>query len=202
MFTVRNFSTGNVATFFNYGALSLNGFVVAVYLQQSAGLSATLAGLASLPTTVLLIALSSRVGALSGRIGPRFFMTVGPLTMAGGALLLLTVSTDFSYWWQVLPSMILMGLGLALMVAPLTSTILGAIEPARSGIASAVNNAVSRVAGLVAIALLASIVGGALDLDGFHRAAIATAVFLVVGGVVSFLGIRNPDRSRADATDS
>lgn len=202
MFTVRNFSTGNVATFFIYGALSLNGFVVAVYLQQSAGLSATLAGLASLPTTVLLIALSSRVGALSGRIGPRFFMTVGPLTMAGGALLLLTVSTDFSYWWQVLPSMILMGLGLALMVAPLTSTILGAIEPARSGIASAVNNAMSRVAGLVAIALLASIVGGALDLDGFHRAAIATAVFLVVGGVVSFFGIRNPDRSRADATGS
>ncbi|MGZ0711993.1 MFS transporter (plasmid) [Coraliomargarita sp. W4R53] len=192
LFKARNFSTGNIATFFIYGALSLNGFVVAVYLQQSAGLSATLAGLASLPSTILLILLSSRIGAIAGRIGPRLFMTLGPLTMGAGALLLLTVSLNFSYWWQVLPSMILTGFGLALMVAPLTATILGAIEPERSGIASAVNNAVSRVAGLVTIALLATIVGGALDLDGFHRAAIVTAIFMTAGGVVAFFGIRNP----------
>ncbi|WP_396667438.1 MFS transporter [Microbacterium sp. R86528] len=191
LFTVRNFWTGNVATFFIYGALALNGFVVAVYLQQSAGLSATLAGLASLPSTVLLIVLSSRVGAVAARIGPRLFMTIGPLLMGAGALLLLTVSLDFSYWWQVLPSMVLSGFGLALMVAPLTTTILGSIDTERSGIASAVNNAVSRVAGLVTIALLATIVGGALDLEGFHRAAIATAVFMFAGGVVSFFGIRN-----------
>ena len=98
---------------FIYGALSLNGFVVAVYLQQGAGLPATLAGLASLPTTSCMILLSSRVGALSGRFGPRLFMTVGPLVMAAGALLLLTVRDDFNYWTQVLPGMIVFGLGIS-----------------------------------------------------------------------------------------
>lgn len=201
LFRVRNFWTGNVATAFIYGALALSGMVVVVYLQEGAGLSATLAGLASLPTTVLLILFSSRVGALSGRFGPRFFMTVGPITMGIGALLLLTVSTDFSYWWQVLPSMIVMGAGLALTVAPLTSAILGAIGPERSGIASAVNNAVARVAGLIAIALVATIVGGTLDLDGFHRAAIVTAALMIAGGIASFLGIRNPARDAAHDAD-
>ena len=195
LFRVRNFSTGNVATTFIYGALALNGFVVVVYLQQGAGLSATLAGLASLPVTILLILLSSRVGALSGKWGPRLFMTIGPITMGAGALLLLTVTEAFDYWWQVLPSMILMGLGLALTVSPLTSAILGAIDTERSGIASAVNNAVARVAGLVTIAALAAIVGGELDLEGFHRAAIVTAVMMIVGGLVSWAGIRNRDVS-------
>ena len=195
LFRVRNFWTGNVATAFVYGALSLNGFVVGVYLQQGAGLSATLAGLASLPGTVLLILLSSRVGALAGRFGPRIFMTVGPLVMAAGALLLLTVREDFSYWTQVLPGILVFGLGISLTVAPLTSAILGSIDTARSGIASAVNNAVSRVAGLIVIALLATIVGGSLDLDGFHRAAIVTAALMAVGGLVSFAGIRNPPRT-------
>lgn len=194
LFRVRNFWTGNIATAFIYGALSLNGFVVSVYLQQGAGLSATLAGLASIPMTLMLVLLSSRMGALAGRWGPRLFMTVGPLVMAAGSLLLLTVSTDFDYWWQVLPGMIVFGLGLAITVSPLTAAILGAIEPERSGIASAVNNAVSRVAGLIVIALLAAIVGGSLDLEGFHRAAIAAALLMAAGGVVSLLGIRNPAR--------
>lgn len=195
MFRVRNFWSGNVATAFIYGALSLNGFVVVVYLQQSAGLSATLAGLASLPATLILIALSSRIGALAGKWGPRLFMTVGPILMGIGALLLLSVDEDFSYWWQVLPSVLLSGLGLAITVSPLTSAILGSIGPERSGIASAVNNAVSRVAGLLTIAMLALIIGGELDLDGFHRAAVVTAGLLVAGGLISFVGIRNPQRA-------
>ncbi|GAA5092013.1 MFS transporter [Microbacterium yannicii] len=197
LFRVRNFWTGNVATAFIYGALALNGLVVVVYLQEGAALKATFAGLASLPMTILMILFSSRVGALSGRWGPRFFMTVGPITMGIGALLLLTTSEEFSYWWQILPSMIVMGAGLALTVAPLTSAILGAIEPERSGIASAVNNAVARVAGLIAVALLATIVGGSLDLEGFHRAALVTATLMIAGGVTSFLGIRNPARTPA-----
>ena len=192
IFTVRNFWTGNLSTFFVYAALSLNGFVVGVYLQQGAGLSATLAGLASLPATVLLIALSSPVGALSARVGPRLFMTVGPLLMAGGSALLLTVREDFDYWTQVLPALLVFGVGLAATVSPLTSTILGAIGGGRSGIASATNNAVARIAGLVVIAVLAVIVGGTLDLDGFHRAAVATAALLAIGGVVAYAGIRNP----------
>ncbi|MGW9627449.1 MFS transporter [Microbacterium sp. NPDC055521] len=198
MFTVRNFGWGNVSTLFVYAALSLNGFVIGVYLQQGPGLSATAAGLASLPVTVLMILLSSRAGAWAGRLGPRLFMTVGPLLMAVGSLLLLTVARDFDYWWQVLPSMIVLGLGLALTVAPLTSAILGAIDERRSGIASAVNNAVSRVAGLLVVAMLSTIVGGALDLDGFHSAVIVTAVLFAAGGVVSWIGIRRNSAEPAD----
>jgi EmrB/QacA subfamily drug resistance transporter len=191
LFRVRNFWTGNVATAFIYGALSLNGFAVGVYLQQGAGLRATLAGLAFLPSTIIMILFSSRVGALSGRYGPRLFMTIGPLIMGAGSLLLLTVSKDFNYAWQVLPYVLVFGIGLTLTVSPLTSAILGSIESERSGIASAVNNAVSRVAGLLVIAMLAAIIGGKLDLAGLHRGAIVTATMLLVGGLVSFAGIRN-----------
>ncbi|MEV8339359.1 MFS transporter [Leucobacter sp. NPDC077196] len=196
LFRVRNFWTGNLATLFIYAALSLNGFVIGVYLQNPNGpaLTATLAGLASLPITILMVLLSSKIGALAGKYGPRLFMTVGPLLLGAGALLLLLVGDPFSYWWQVLPSMVVMGLGLSIMVAPLTAAILGAIGPERSGIASAVNNAISRVAGLIVIALLATIVGGQLDLRGFHSAAIVTGVLFFAGAIVSFLGIRNPPR--------
>ncbi len=197
LFRSRNFWAGNLATVFVYAALSLNGFVLSVYLQQGAGLPATLAGLASLPSTILMIALSSRMGALSGRFGPRLFMTIGPLVMAVGALLLLTVRTDFDYWTQVLPGVVVFGLGVTATVSPLTAAVLGAIDSERSGIASAVNNAVSRVAGLLAIAAVSAVVGGSLDLDGFHRAAIFVAVLMVFGATASFLGIRN-QLSRAD----
>lgn len=191
LFRARNFWSGNLATAFIYGALALNGFVLGVYLQEGAGLPATLAGLATLPTTIFMIVLSSRVGTLAGKWGPRMFMTVGPILMGVGSLLLLTVTADFSYWTQVLPSVLIFSLGLTITVAPLTSTILGAIEPERSGIASAINNAIARVAGLVVIAMLAGILGGALDLEGFHRAAIVTAALMVTGGLISFFGIRN-----------
>lgn len=192
LFRARNFAWGNLATLFVYAALSLNGFVIGVYLQEGAGLSATAAGMASLPITILMILLSAQAGAWAGRLGPRLFMTAGPLTMAAGALLLLTVSDDFSYWWQVLPAMIVLGIGLSLTVAPLTSAVLGAIDEGRSGIASAVNNAISRVAGLIVVALLSTIVGGALDLDGFRSAAVVTAALMAAGGVVSWIGIRRP----------
>lgn len=191
LFRVRNFWTGNLATFFVYGALSLNGFVVGIYLQQGARLPATLAGLASLPGTLIMIVLSSRMGALAGRWGPRLFMTVGPIMMAVGALLLLLVAPAFDYWTQVLPGILVFGLGITITVSPLTSAILGAIESSRSGIASAVNNAIARVAGLLAIAFIGVLVGSTLDLDAFRRGMVLTAVMLVVGGVVSFLGIRN-----------
>jgi EmrB/QacA subfamily drug resistance transporter len=194
LFRARNFWTGNVATAFVYGALALNGFVLVVYLQRDDGpdLPATLAGLASLPITIIMVLFSSRIGALSGRFGPRLFMTVGPILMGFGALLLLSVSPEFDYWWQVLPSVLVFGAGLTVTVSPLTSAILGAIETERSGIASAVNNAVSRVAGLIVIAMLAVIVAGdSVDLEGFHRAAIVTAAMMIAGGLVSFAGIRN-----------
>ncbi len=196
LFRVRNFSMGNIATFLIYGALGLGFFSLAVFLQQVAGYTATEAGFAMIPTSLLLIGLSSLFGRLSGRIGPRLFMTVGPLLAAAGFLLMLRIGQDADYLTQVLPAIVVFGLGMAITVAPLTAAILGAIAPARSGIASAVNNAVSRVAGLVFVAFASVIAGSAvLDLAGFHRVAIVTAVFFAAGGVVSFAGIRNPKRS-------
>jgi len=192
LFRVRNFWTGNIATALIYGALALNGFALGVYLQQGAGLKATLAGLASIPVTFIMILFSSRVGGLSGKYGPRLFMTIGPIIAGIGALLMLLINDPFNYWWQVLPGILVFGFGLTLTVSPLTSAILGSIETTRSGIASAVNNAVSRVAGLIIIAMLAVIIGGSLDLNGVHRAMAVTAGLLILGGVVSFLGIRNP----------
>ncbi|WP_084039556.1 MFS transporter [Demequina sp. NBRC 110053] len=192
LFTVRNFAWGNLATWLVYGALSLNGFVIVVYLQEEGGLSATVAGLTTLPITILMILLSSRMGALAGQWGPRLFMTAGPAIMAVGALMMLLVREDLNVWRQLMPGVVVFGFGLTVTVSPLTAAILGAIEPERSGIASATNNAVSRIAGLIAIAGVAAIVGGELDLDGFHRAMIATAVAMALGGLVSWLGIRNP----------
>lgn len=192
LFRARNFWVGNITTTLMYGALSLNGFVLAIYLQEQAGLSATAAGLASMPTTIMMILFSSTSGRLAGKWGPRLFMAFGPILMGVGSLMLLLVSQDFNYWWQVLPAMIVFGLGLAATVSPLTSTVLGAIEEERSGIASAVNNAISRVAGLIAIALVGTVVGGTLDLSGFYRAAVFVSVLLIAGGLVSLVGIRNP----------
>ncbi|WES63898.1 MFS transporter [Microbacter sp. GSS18] len=199
LFRVRNFWTGNVATVFIYAGIYLVDLVAIIYLQQGAGFSATLAGLGILPWIIMLTVLSPFAGTWAGRYGPRLFMTVGPVVMAIGTAMLLFVSADFNYWWQVLPALTVFGIGLGLMVSPLTATILGAIEPERAGIASATNNAISRVGGLLGIALLATITGGALDLDGLHRAAIVMAVLLLVGGVVAFLGIRNPARESVDS---
>ncbi|MDO9396917.1 MAG: MFS transporter [Herbiconiux sp.] len=201
LFRVRNFSVGNVSTFLIYGALSLGFFSIAVFLQKVAGYSATEAGFAMIPTSLLLIGLSSLFGRLAGRVGPRLFMTVGPLLAAGGFLLMLRVDTSADYLTQVLPAIVVFGLGMAVTVAPLTAAILGAIDPARSGIASAVNNAVSRVAGLIAVALASLIAGTAeLDLAGFHRVALVSAIFFAAGGVVSLLGIQNPKHTARPST--
>lgn len=194
LFRIRNFRAGNLATAFIYGALALNGFAVVVFLQETAGFTATLAGAASLPVTVVMIVGSSRVGKWADRIGPRLFMTLGPAVMAVGAALLLTAGDPFHYWWQMLPAVILLGIGLTLTVSPLTSAVLGAVGSGREGIASAVNNAVARVAGLLVVAVIALIAGGDLTLEGFHRTAIATAVLFAAGAVASWTGIRDPQR--------
>jgi predicted MFS family arabinose efflux permease len=200
LFRVRNFGMGNIATAFIYGALSVGFFAITVFIQQSAGFSATLAGLAALPSTLIMLALSSWFGKLAGIHGPRLFMTVGPIVAGAGFALMTSASHDFNYWTNILPGIVLVGLGLAVTVAPLTSGILGAIDPARAGIGSAVNNAVSRVAGLVAVALVGIVAGGALDSDGFGRVVFVTAILMFVGGIVSFIGIRNPTAAPELAT--
>jgi len=192
LFAVRNFSVGNVATTLIYAALSLGGFLVGIYLQEVAGYSATWAGLAFLPITIASIALSSKFGELAGRFGPRLFMGIGPIIGGVGYLLMLTTGSDVNYWTQLLPGVLLFSIGLTATVAPLTAAILGSIPPGQSGIGSAINNAVSRIAGLVAIAFVGVIVGPTLDVNSFHRGLIVTAVLLIAGGIVSWIGIQNP----------
>ena len=190
MFRIRNFGFGNLATLFIYGAFGFGGFVLSVFVQEVGEYSATLAGLVGLPSGLLLILLSPRFGALASRFGARIFMTVGPLVIAAGWLWFLFVDASVAYWTQIFPGIMLMGIGTAITVAPLTSATLGAVEQARAGIGSAINNAVARIAGLVTVACTALIVGSALDLGGFHRAVVVTAILLVVGAAVSFVGIR------------
>jgi EmrB/QacA subfamily drug resistance transporter len=191
LFTVRNFAWGNLTTTFVYGAISLGGFLLAVFLQQVAEYPATLAGLATLPVTIISILLSSRIGALAGRYGPRLFMTVGPLIAAVGFFLYAFAGAHPNYWTQILPGVILFGFGMTITVAPLTSAILGAIDERQAGIGSAINNAVARVAGLITIACVGFIVGPQLGVAGFQRGVLVTAVLLVLGGLTSWIGIRN-----------
>jgi EmrB/QacA subfamily drug resistance transporter len=200
LFTVRNFWVGNVSTALVYGALSIGGFIVVLYLQQVAGFPATLAALALLPLTILNIALSTWFGGLSGRYGPRWFMAAGPILAGTGFLLMLGAGSAVNYWTQLFPGVLLFGIGLSVTVAPLTSAILGSISSDQSGIGSAINNAVSRVAGLITIALTGLIVGETMNADGFHRGLIATAALLIAGGVVSAIGITNA-RASARVSD-
>ncbi|MEF3404610.1 DHA2 family efflux MFS transporter permease subunit [Agromyces sp. CCNWLW203] len=190
IFRARNFSVGNVATFFIYAGLSLGTFALAVFLQQSAGYSATMTGLAMVPSSLVLIGLSAYIGRLSGRVGPRLLMGVGPVIAGGGFALMLAITDEADYLTQVLPAVIVFGLGMAVTVAPLTATILGAVEPSHAGIASATNNAVSRVAGLIAIALAATLGGSvSIDLDSFHRLVASSAIAMLIGGAISAVGI-------------
>jgi EmrB/QacA subfamily drug resistance transporter len=192
LFRIRNFSAGNISTALVYGALSIGGFIVVIFLQEVAGFTATAAALALLPVSIGNVLLSSFFGGLSGKYGPRLFMTAGPIIAGAGYLLLLGVGQSVNYFVNVLPGILLFAVGLSMTVAPLTAAVLGSVSAAQSGIGSAVNNAVARVAGLVAIAMLGVIIVGKLDVDGFHRVLIVTAALLILGGLVSFVGIRNP----------
>jgi len=192
LFTVRNFSVGNISTTLVYGALSLGGFLITVFLQEVAGYSATAAGLAFLPMTIISIVLSSFFGGLAGKYGPRLFMGLGPIIGGIGYLLLMFgMGDDVNYWTQVFPGVVIFAVGLTMTVAPLTAAILGSISPEQSGIGSAINNAVSRIAGLISIAFVGVILGAQLTVDSFHRGLLVTAVLLILGGVVSLIGISN-----------
>ncbi len=194
LFRARNFTVGNLATLSIYGALGMVGFVVTLFLQEVWSFPAWLAGTASLPPTVLLLLLSTTVGRFAGRYGPRWFMAAGPAVGAVGALLLLGAGTDDpvrGYWAAVFPGLVFVGLGITLMVTPLTSAVLGSVPESEAGIGSAVNNAVARIAGLVVVALAGVVLGGGMSTPGFHRAAVVMAVLLAAGAVVSAIGIRN-----------
>jgi EmrB/QacA subfamily drug resistance transporter len=191
IFAARNFAVGNLATVFLYAAVSLGTLIVALFLQETAGLSATAAGLATLPLPVLSFFLARRFGTLSGVHGPRLFMAVGPLIAAAGYLWMMMAREPFNFWTQMLPGLVVFGLGLSITVSPLTAAILAAVDPAQSGIGSAINNAVSRIASLIAIAFAGVIIGGAVDFAGFRQGALVTAGLFAVAGLISAIGIRN-----------
>jgi MFS family permease len=155
------------------------------------GLSATQAGLATLPIPVLSFFLARLFGTLAGRHGPRLYMALGPVIAAAGFLLLRNVREDFDLWTQLLPGLVVFGLGLSVTVSPLTAAILAAVEPAQSGIGSAVNNAVSRIAGLIAVAFTGVITSGAMDFAGFRQGAFVVAVLFLTAGLCSAIGITN-----------
>jgi EmrB/QacA subfamily drug resistance transporter len=200
IFANRQFTAANLVTFVVYAALGGMFFLLVVDLQVVGGFSPLLSGTALLPVTAIMLVLSARAGSLAGRIGPRAPMAIGPLVAAAGVLLMLRVGRHASYLTQVLPGMIIFGLGLSLIVAPLTTTVLAAAETRHAGVASGVNNAVARAAGLLAVAVLpvaAGITGDdyrrpAQFSHGFHTAMIICAALLVAGGLVSAALIRNP----------
>src|SRR4051812_32006032 len=157
LFRQRNFAVGNAATLTIYGGLGAMPFFLVLFLQQVAGYSPIAAGAALLPVTILMFSLSRRWGALADRIGPRLFMGVGPLVGGLGIMLLSRLDASPTYVTDVLPAIVIFGLGLSLTVAPLTAAVLGGVSEEHAGIASAVNNATARVGSLLAIAALGAV---------------------------------------------
>jgi len=192
LFASRNFSGSNLMTFAMYG--SLGGFIVAfvIFLQQHLGYSSLKTGLSTLPVSVLLFLFAGRVGGLSSKYGPRIFMTVGPLISAFGISTLYFMNRGGSYLLHVLPGVILFGTGLVLTVSPLTTTVMTSVDEVNSGIASGINNAVSRAAGLIVVAVL-GLLGEA---HVFHFAIILCATLAATAGLVSFGVIENKNLNK------
>ena len=171
LFRSRNFAVGNVETLALYGGLSALFFFLVLYLQQVAGYSPLKAGLALLPESLIMFALSSRFGALADRLGPRVFMGGGPLLAGAGMLMLLGFGVRVDYLTQVLPGILVFSLGLSITVAPLTAAILAGVHEREAGIGSAVNNAVARVAGLIATVAVGALVAGQFSSSLDHQLA-------------------------------
>jgi EmrB/QacA subfamily drug resistance transporter len=197
IFRSRQFSAANAVTFVVYAALGGVFFLLVSFLQISMGYSPIAAGAASLPVTALMLVGSAKAGALAQKIGPRLPLTLGPLIIAAGLLLMLRINPGDSYVATVLPAVFVFGLGLTLVVAPVTATVLAAVDSTRAGIASGVNNAVARVAGLLAVAVLPVVAGLTGDkfyepsamTHGFHVGMVVCAVLAVLGAIVAWTTI-------------
>jgi EmrB/QacA subfamily drug resistance transporter len=208
VFRSRQFSAANAVTFVVYAALGGLLFLVPVVLQVAHGYSPVEAGVSLLPVTFIMLLLSSRSGALAARIGPRLQMTVGPLVLALSLALFTRVGGSGDYLTAVLPAVLVFGFGVAIMVAPLTATALSAAPADHAGIASAVNNDVARVGGLIAVAVLPALAGitgdsylhPAVLAADFKKAAWIAAVFCAAGGVLAALTIRNPGKVKSAET--
>ncbi len=191
LFKSRNFSGSNLMTFAMYGALGGFLFVLVVYMQTKIGYSAIKAGIILLPVTILLLLFSGPMGSLASKYGPRWFMTSGPLIAGLAMFSLIGYQPGDSYLGFLLPRVLLFGIGLTVMVAPLTATVMSSVEDRASGIASGINNAVSRIGGLIVIAML-----GLLGTDNVYKFGLALSASLAtVAGLIAFIWIRNPPLS-------
>lgn len=200
LFASSQFTAANLVTATVYAALGAVFFLLVIHLQQVLGYSALAAGAATLPITALMLVFSARSGKLAQRIGPRPQMSVGPLVMSGGFLLMTTITAGDGYLTSVLPAVVVLGAGLATTVSPLTSTALAAVDQRHAGVASGVNNTIARTAQLVAVAVvpLAAGITGAAYRDpaafaaGFRTAMLITAALAAAGGLIALVTIRNP----------
>jgi EmrB/QacA subfamily drug resistance transporter len=200
LFSSTQFTSANIVTFIVYGALGGALFLLPIQLIQVSGYTPLQAGISLLPVTVIMLLLSAYSGALAARIGPRLQMTVGPLVIAAAFVLFARIGQSGNYLTEVLPAVIVFGFGLAINVAPLTSTVLAAAPAENAGAASAINNDVARAASLIAVAVLpaaAGLTGSAyLHPDafsaGFRMASFISAGLCVAGGILAALTIRNP----------
>jgi EmrB/QacA subfamily drug resistance transporter len=210
IFRSRQFTAANLVTFSLYAALGSVFFLMAITLQVSVGLSPIAAGAAFLPITLIMLVLSARAGALAGRIGPRRPMTFGPLIVVVALLLMLRIGPGSSYWVDVLPAIIVFGLGLSLTVAPLTAAVLAAAENRHAGVASGVNNAVARTAGLLAVAVAPIVMGLSGEqyqqpvalAHGFHLAMLWCAGLVLVSALIAWMGIRDDVLSRSTPAEA
>jgi EmrB/QacA subfamily drug resistance transporter len=197
IFRSRQFSAANGVTFVVYAALGGFFFLLVAFLQISMGYTPIEAGAASLPVTLLMLVFSARSGALAQRIGPRLPLTLGPLIIAVGLLMTLMINPGDSYLTSILPAIVVFGAGLTLVVAPVTATVLAAADASHAGVASGVNNAVARVAGLLAVAVLPVVAGLTGDsfynpakmTSGFHTAMLVCAILAALGGALAWLTI-------------
>ncbi|WP_415822850.1 MFS transporter [Mycobacterium senriense] len=186
LFAVRNFAGANVSTAFVYGAIAMGALAISLYTQEVAGYCATVAGLATLPTPVMSFLFAKRVGVLAARIGPRVFLTTGPM-LAGVGLLLIRPGHGFNIVTHLLPGTIVVAIGSVLTLAPLAAVNLSSVEPARSGVAAAMQNAVGRTSALTSVACVGLIAAGSLTDASFARLLqVAAALYFIaalVGGV-------------------
>jgi EmrB/QacA subfamily drug resistance transporter len=210
VFRSAQFRAANTVTFIVYGAFTGVLFLLALQLQVVAGFAPVVAGTALLPVTAVMLVFSARSGRLATRIGPRLQMSIGPVIVAAALLLMLRIGPGATYLTDVLPAVLLLGAGLATMVAPLTATALASVSDEHAGIASGVNNAVARTAGLIAVAVLPVIGGltGAVYSDppafahGFRVAIGVSVVLLLIGSVIAATTISNDALRRAPAAES
>jgi EmrB/QacA subfamily drug resistance transporter len=192
-FTIRNFAGANLVTACVYGALTMGSLAVALYTQEVAGYSATAAGLATLPIPVMSFLFARRVGGMAARIGPRIFLVLGPALAGTGLLLIRPSAHEFNIVTHLLPGTVVLAIGLVFTIAPLTTVNLSALEPAQSGIAAAIQNAVGQLSALIAVACVGVIAAGTLSDASFLRLLQVGAVLFFIGAAISGVTITNAD---------